>query len=188
MFRKISSLNDERKDRSIVFLSHGQGINEIYIYSMDLVFLYTVDDTWAASSLWLGEVIRDYDFNPGKRRSWRQREVEQFHFHKFPLINRSTSANRVRSVFVATVPSLYVSYIHARRVLQHSRYISVIKRGRPLFRYLGRVSRINTATRCCLNIYPARAEDSINLTNLEIWKIILLTVRYRFYSHCKISL
>lgn len=25
--------------------------DEIYIYSMDLVILYTVDDTWAASSL-----------------------------------------------------------------------------------------------------------------------------------------
>lgn len=157
---------------------------------MDLVILYMVDDTWAASSLQLGEVIRDYDFNPRKRRSWRQREVEQFHFHKFPLINRSTSANRVRGVFVATVRH-YTFHIHAivcgtHVVFYNIRDTSVIKRGRPLFRYLGRVSPINTATRCCLNIYSARVEDSINLTNLEIWKIILLTVGYRFYLHCKI--
>lgn len=85
--------------------------------------------------------------------------------------------------------SLYVSYTQScvgrQRRVMHIRDISVIKRGRPLFPYLGRVSPINTATRCCLNIYSARVEDSINLTNLNMENYII-NCTYRFYLHCKI--
>lgn len=66
---------------------------------------------------------------------------------------------------------IYTIVCGAHVVFLHIRDTPVIKRGRPLFRYLGRVSPINTATRCCLNIYSARVEDSINLTNLEYGKL-----------------
>lgn len=124
-------IDEERKGEQSFKSLQGQQITmkfTLYIIILDgssnRRSVYTVDDnTWTVSSLWLGQVIRDYDFNPRKRRSWWQREVEQFHFHKFPLINRSTSANRV---FVATVRH-YMFHIHdrvwsTRRVSTYSRY------------------------------------------------------------------
>lgn len=43
--------NEKRKDRWLKSFPGTRNNDEIYIYSMDLVILYTVDDTWAASSL-----------------------------------------------------------------------------------------------------------------------------------------
>lgn len=173
--------------RRVVSLFRTTNNDEIYIYSVGLVILeayWYTRSTTLVSSLRLAEVIRDYDFNPRKRRSWRQREVEQFHFHKFPLINRSTSANRARCAPVATVRH-YMFHIRNRVWDNVVLCTFVIKRGRPPFSYLDRVSPINTATRCCLNIYSARVEDSINLTNLNMENYII-NCTYRFYLHCKI--
>lgn len=71
-------IDEERKGEQSFKSLQGQQITmkfTLYIIILDgssnRRSVYTVDDnTWAVSSLWLGQVIRDYDFNPRKRRSW----------------------------------------------------------------------------------------------------------------------